>query len=97
MSKRNLFALIFFVIMAVFLFISSLMMHPFGNPEETNMDDEIIENAQIETGANNGVTAVVFDYRGFDTLGEATILFTAVAGVMIIFRRMNKWMECLEL
>jgi len=54
MSKRNLFALIFFVIMAVFLFISSLMMHPFGNPEETNMDDEIIENAQIETGANNG-------------------------------------------
>ena len=84
MSKRNLFALIFFVIMAVFLFISSLMMHPFGNPEETNMDDEIIENAQIETGANNGVTSVVFDY-------------TAVAGVMIIFRRMNKWMECLEL
>jgi len=97
MSKRNLFALIFFVIMAVFLFISSLMMHPFGNPEKTNMDDEIIENAQIETGTNNGVTSVVFDYRGFDTLGEATILFTAVAGVMMIFRRINKWMGCLEL
>ena len=76
--------------MAVFLFISSLMMHPFGIPEKTNMDDEIIENAQIETGTNNGVTSVVFDYRGFDTLGEATILFTAVAGVMMIFRRMNK-------
>ena len=90
MSKRNLFALIFFVIMAVFLFISSLMMHPFGDPSSTNMDDKIIENAQIETGTNNGVTSVVFDYRGFDTLGEATILFTAVAGVMIIFRRMNK-------
>ena len=90
MSKRNLFALIFFVIMAVFLFISALMMHSFGNPEITNMDDEIIENAQIETGTNNGVTSVVFDYRGFDTLGEATILFTAVAGVMMIFRRINK-------
>ena len=97
MSKRNLFALIFFVIMAVFLFISSLMMHPFGIPEKTNMDDEIIENTQIETGTNNGVTSVVFDYRGFDTLGEATILFTAVAGVMMIFRRINKWPGCLEL
>ena len=90
MSKRNLFAIIFFVIMAVFLFISSLMMHPFGSPEETNMDDEIILKAQTETGTNNGVTSVVFDYRGFDTLGEATILFTAVAGVMLIFRRLNK-------
>jgi multisubunit Na+/H+ antiporter MnhB subunit len=90
MSKRNLFAIIFFVIMAVFLFISSLMMHPFGIPEETNMDDEIILKAQTETGTNNGVTSVVFDYRGFDTLGEATILFTAVAGVMMIFRRLNK-------
>ena len=42
MSKRNLFALIFFVIMSVFLFISSIMMHPFCNPEDTNMDYEII-------------------------------------------------------
>jgi multisubunit Na+/H+ antiporter MnhB subunit len=66
------------------------MIHSFGNPEITNMDDEIIENAQSETGTNNGVTSVVFDYRGFDTLGEATILFTAVAGVMMIFRRLNK-------
>jgi multisubunit Na+/H+ antiporter MnhB subunit len=90
MSKRNLFAIIFFVIMSVFLFIISLMMHPFGNPEETNIDDEIILKAQTETGTNNGVTSVVFDYRGFDTLGEATILFTAVAGVMMIFRRLNK-------
>ena len=97
MSKRNLLAIIFFVIMAVFLFISSLMIHPFGHPEETYMDDQIILNSQSETGTNNGVTSVVFDFRGFDTLGEATILFTAVAGVMMIFRRLNKWMGCQEL
>ena len=90
MSKRNFAAIIFFIIMAVFLFFSSLMIHPFGEPEKTNMDDKIIENAQVETGTNNGVTSVVFDYRGFDTLGEATILFTAVAGVMMIFRRLYK-------
>ena len=97
MSKRNLLAIIFFVIMAVFLFISSFMIHPFGDPKETYMDDQIILKAQSETGTNNGVTSVVFDFRGFDTLGEATILFTAVAGVMMIFRRLNKWMGCQEL
>ena len=55
--------------------------------KEKSMDDYIIEHTQEETGANNGVTSVVFDYRGFDTLGEATILFTAVAAVVMILRR----------
>jgi len=90
MSKRNIIAAIFFTIIAVFFVFSMLMMHPFGTPDETDMDDEIIENAQGETGANNAVTSVVFDYRGFDTLGEATILFTAVAGVILVFRRLKK-------
>jgi len=90
MSKRNISAVVFFMIIAVFFVFSALMMHPFGVPEETDMDDEIIKEAQNETGTNNGVTSVVFDYRGFDTLGEATILFAAVAGVMMLFRRMKK-------
>lgn len=38
------------------------------------------------TNANNVVTAVVFDFRGFDTLGEATVLFAAVSGVLVTLR-----------
>jgi multicomponent Na+:H+ antiporter subunit B len=34
----------------------------------------------------NVVTAVVFDYRGFDTMGEEFILFAAVVGVVILLR-----------
>jgi multicomponent Na+:H+ antiporter subunit B len=34
----------------------------------------------------NVVTAIVFDYRGFDTLGEEFILFAAVVGVVILLR-----------
>jgi multicomponent Na+:H+ antiporter subunit B len=34
----------------------------------------------------NAVTAVVFDYRGFDTLGEEFILFAAVMGVVLLLR-----------
>jgi multisubunit Na+/H+ antiporter MnhB subunit len=90
MAKRKIAGAVFFTIMAVFFVFSALLVHPFGMPEKSEMDDDIIENTQQETGTNNGVTAVVFDYRGIDTLGEATVLFTAVAGVILIFRRIKK-------
>lgn len=35
---------------------------------------------------SNVVTAIVFDYRGLDTMGEEFILFTAVAGVVLLLR-----------
>lgn len=38
-----------------------------------------------ETGAMNLVAAVLFDYRGFDTLGEVTVIFSAVASVGLLF------------
>ena len=62
----------------------------FGQPATADMDDYFIQNGQRETGANNIVTAVVFDYRAIDTLGEATVLFTAVLGVGMLFRKLNK-------
>ena len=102
-NLRNIVAIIFLVFVGMFLLFSAFIMHPFGHPDtfydeetgelitrEPEMDDHIIENAQEETGADNTVTSVVFDYRGFDTLGEATVLFTAVAGVILIFRRLKK-------
>jgi len=82
---RKIATLVFLVFVA-FLLYGAYEMRDFGRPP-SDMDDYIIENSQKETGANNAVTAVVFDYRGYDTLGEATVLFTAVAGVMAMFRR----------
>ncbi|MGF3584181.1 MAG: hydrogen gas-evolving membrane-bound hydrogenase subunit E [Thermoplasmatota archaeon] len=90
MEMRYNIAVLVFSIVAVFFVFSALMIHPFGDPGSPEMDNHIIRNTQTEAGTNNGVTSVVFDYRGFDTLGEATILFTAVAGVMMIFRRKKK-------
>ena len=89
MNQRTIAATIFFIIVAIFFIFAAWSMRPFGVPDESAMDDYIIQNTQEETGANNGVTSVVFDYRGFDTLGEATILFTAVAGVILVLRRQN--------
>ncbi len=42
-----------------------------------------------QTHATGTVSAVNFDYRGFDTLGEEFILFTAAAGVSIVLRRLR--------
>lgn len=39
-----------------------------------------------QTGAANLVTAVILDYRAYDTLGEATVLFTAILGALAILR-----------
>lgn len=39
-----------------------------------------------ETGVPNVVTSVLADYRGFDTLGETTVIFTAGIGVMLLLR-----------
>ncbi len=39
-----------------------------------------------DTGAANIVTSVILDYRAYDTLGEATVLFTAILGALAILR-----------
>jgi hypothetical protein len=54
------------------------------NTQDGESDDEDVEENGPST--NNAVTAVVFDYRGFDTIGEATVLFAAVSGVLISLR-----------
>ncbi len=90
MEKRDIAAIGCLTVVTVILVFTALLMHPFGLPTAYRMDQYIIDHTQNESGANNGVTAVVFDYRGFDTLGEATVLFTAVAGVVLVFRRVKK-------
>ena len=61
-------------------------MHMFGAPRETAMDDYIIGRALTDRSAPNIVTAMVFDYRGFDTLGEAAVLFAALTSIAALFR-----------
>ena len=85
--RTALFSAILLVLFGGLLYIAADL--PFGAPAVTDMDDYFIRNSQAQTGANNVVTSIVFDFRGFDTLGEATVLFTAVLGVSMMFRKMN--------
>jgi multisubunit Na+/H+ antiporter MnhB subunit len=49
-----------------------------------------LDTAVRSTGATNVVAAILLDFRGYDTLGEATVLFTAVAGVLAVARRIGR-------
>lgn len=46
-----------------------------------------LENAYPETGVKNAVTAVLAAYRGFDTLGEAVVVFAALIGLLVVLDR----------
>jgi multisubunit Na+/H+ antiporter MnhB subunit len=86
---RSLSYFIFSIItvsLLTYLFIlATADLDPFGT-HKTRMASEYIANGVKDVGAINLVTGIVFDYRGYDTLGEATILFTAVMGVLAILR-----------
>ncbi len=56
----------------------------YDNENAEGIADIIINENLDKTMAANNVAAVVFDYRGYDTLGEAFILVTAIAGTFVI-------------
>jgi len=50
--------------------------------------DAIVQQNLAQTHAVNDVTSIVFDFRGYDTMGEAFILVTAVTGsAVILFKK----------
>lgn len=51
----------------------------------------IVQQNLANTHSVNDVTSIVFDFRGYDTMGEAFILVTSVAGVLVIlFKKKEK-------
>ena len=53
-------------------------------PAQTHVARYYIDNALPDTGVPNIVTAVLASYRGFDTLGEVTVIFTAAVAVLLL-------------
>ncbi len=77
------------VFIAVFLFFAYTAlkeMPAFGSPI-LGVARKYLEEGLTKTGSVNLVTAVILDFRAYDTLGEATILFTSVIGIMVVLRR----------
>lgn len=84
--------LICVVFIAVFLTIGAKALKDlpqFGYPI-MRVAKAYLETGLARTGATNLVSSVILDFRAYDTLGEATILFTAVIGVLAVVRRVGR-------
>ncbi|MCM8792117.1 MAG: DUF4040 domain-containing protein [Candidatus Omnitrophica bacterium] len=80
------------IFVALFLFFSyfSLKQLPlFGHPL-MRVSKGYIEQGLNKTGATNLISSIILDFRAYDTLGEATVLFTAVIGVLAAIRKIGK-------
>lgn len=59
-------------------------------PIHTHVAPRYLQDALRETGIPNVVTAVLASYRGYDTLGETAVVFTAGVGVIALLRRRTR-------
>lgn len=80
---------VFVAIFVVFSVFALMEMPPFGKPLMT-VSSYYVQNGLAQTGASNIISAIILDYRGYDTLGEATILFVAVAGAIVLLRKKGR-------
>lgn len=53
-------------------------------PAHTHVAARYVEAGAAEAGADNLVTGVLLNYRGFDTFGEVMVIFSALAAVMAV-------------
>ncbi len=92
-QHRDTFAivssLIFFGLFLVFAFMAFQSLPTFGEPL-MRISSQYLQNSLNETGASNMVMGILLDYRAYDTLGEATVIFTAILGALVILRLHGK-------
>ena len=78
----------------VFGYFAFLELGDFGEPIITSVKSTpsnlYLREGLEQTGSANIVTSVLLDYRAYDTLGEATVLFTAIIGALAILRSKAK-------
>ncbi len=82
-----LLPLVVVIITGLALAYSTPEMPAFGDPAapaNQHVVPRYIEDSPDEIGIPNIVTSVLASYRGYDTLGEVTVIFTAGIGVMLL-------------
>lgn len=93
LSGSHIFSIVLYAVFAILflivIFRSFQEMPDFGNPI-MRVASEYIRLGLPHTGGANIVADVILDFRALDTLGEATVLFTAVIGVAALMRKSGR-------
>jgi len=85
---RKIVSIILLSVIAIGI-VLTLMKIPFAVPK-TKVGAYYVDKGVGQTGAVNIVTSVVLNYRGFDTLGEVTVLFIAALGLGAVLATVKK-------
>ncbi len=82
-------SLIFFGLFLIFAWFAVHELPKFGYPL-MRVSKEYLATSAEKTHAANVVTGILLDFRGYDTVGEATVLFTSIVGAFVILRRRGR-------
>jgi len=82
-------AFIIFAGLFYFFLLAIESLDPLGT-HTLRMSETYVNGAVEKTGSVNLVTGVLFDFRAYDTLGEAVILYTAALGALTLLRLKGK-------
>ncbi len=89
-GKLAVIPLIIVITVGIALIYGTLDMPLYGDPNapiHVHVAPYYLERGMVETSVPNIVTAVLASYRGFDTLGEVCVVFTAGIGVLMLLSR----------
>ena len=89
-KRRPILPLLVVAVTGGVLVYGTLDMPPFGdpaNPIHHHVAPHYLQESEHEIGIPNVVTSVLASYRGYDTLGETTVIFAAVVGVLLLLAR----------
>ena len=87
---KNCLGVLLIGVLAFLLLCVVTFMPPMGhpdNPTNLNVIPRYLKYGEQEAGAGNIVTGVLLNYRGYDTMGEVTVIFSALAGVLAVLSR----------
>ena len=93
MKIKNGVILILVLIAGYGILITVAELPPYGrpdNPIHNEVYERYVNNALEDTGVPNTVTAVVLDYRAYDTMFETIVLFTAALAAVITLKSWNR-------
>ncbi len=80
-----LITIVFIVSLLGVSFLAFKSLPEFGSPS-MRVAKYYLKEGLAKTGAMNLVTSIILDFRAYDTLGEATVLFTAIIGAIAVLR-----------
>ena len=97
-GDREFFGMVVSIVIIFVIFLAGMKVFEtlptFGTPIFATVGDSAsqayISEGMQKTGATNLVTSVILDFRAYDTLGEAAVLFTSIIGATVILRRKAK-------